>query len=225
MENQVNAGAVPSAYDYRLYDRIWRRVSPELNPYPEIRAEAAQTAPAAPVTQSVQTTQATSPAPAGGASTSGGSLENLPGADENPCCMGTQAQESVEVLAGFLEEEAADWRHYTALARSVRSQQASSLLRGFANEKREAVQQLRAAYFLVTGQTRAPAVMVEQLRCQPLTALLREVYHREACDGYNYERAADETTDPCLTKLFTELSKASFKRADQVMELLGKLIR
>ena len=25
-------------YDYRAYDRIWRRVSPELNPYPEARA-------------------------------------------------------------------------------------------------------------------------------------------------------------------------------------------
>lgn len=25
-------------YDYRKYDRIWRRVAPELNPYPEARA-------------------------------------------------------------------------------------------------------------------------------------------------------------------------------------------
>ncbi|MBQ0037662.1 MAG: ferritin-like domain-containing protein [Clostridiales bacterium] len=27
-------------YDYRKYDRIWKRVSPELNPYPEIRDAA-----------------------------------------------------------------------------------------------------------------------------------------------------------------------------------------
>lgn len=24
-------------YDYRLYDRVWQRVAPELNPYPEVR--------------------------------------------------------------------------------------------------------------------------------------------------------------------------------------------
>ena len=28
-----------SREDYQLYDRIWQRVSPELNPYPNIRAE------------------------------------------------------------------------------------------------------------------------------------------------------------------------------------------
>ena len=27
------------AYDYRMYDRIWQRVSPDLEPYPELRAE------------------------------------------------------------------------------------------------------------------------------------------------------------------------------------------
>lgn len=26
-------------YDYRLYDEIWQRVAPELNPYPEVRNE------------------------------------------------------------------------------------------------------------------------------------------------------------------------------------------
>ena len=67
--------------------------------------------------------------------------------------------------------------------------------------------------------------MVEQFRCQPLADALREVYHHEACGGYNYERSAEETMDQCLTKLFEEQSKASFRRAEQVLELLGKLIR
>ena len=30
-------------YDYRQYDRIWRRVNPRENPYPEVRRE--ETAP------------------------------------------------------------------------------------------------------------------------------------------------------------------------------------
>lgn len=223
MENQVNNQAAPSVYDYRQYDRIWRRVSPELDPYPEIRAEADRTHQAVPANQTAQATQATTPAPAAGAPAGG--LESLPGADGNPCCMGTQARVSLEVLEGFIEEESADRRHYLTLARRVRSQQAAALLRTFAEEKREAVQKLRASYFLITGERYVPAVMVEQLRCQPLADALREVYHQEACGGYNYERSAEETMDQCLTKLFEELSKASFRRAEQVLELLGKLIR
>lgn len=220
MENQVNNQAAPSVYDYRQYDRIWRRVSPELDPYPEIRAEADRTPQTVPVHQ---TTQATTPAPAAGAPAGG--LESLPGADGNPCCMGTQARVSLEVLAGFIEEESADRRHYLTLARRVRSQQATALLRSFAGEKQEAVQKLRASYFLITGERYVPAVMVEQFRCQPLADALREVYHQEACGGYNYERSAEETMDQCLTKLFEEQSRASFRRAEQVLELLGKLIR
>lgn len=34
-------------YDYRLYDRVWQRVAPELNPYPEVRS--AETAPSSPL--------------------------------------------------------------------------------------------------------------------------------------------------------------------------------
>ena len=57
MENQVNNQAAPSVYDYRQYDRIWRRVSPELDPYPEIRAEADRTHQAVPANQTAQATR------------------------------------------------------------------------------------------------------------------------------------------------------------------------
>ena len=67
--------------------------------------------------------------------------------------------------------------------------------------------------------------MVEQLGCRPLPDMLQDVYQPEACDRYNYERAADEAADTCLTKLFEELSKASYSRAEQVLALLGKIIR
>lgn len=223
MENKVNTGAVPSAYDYRLYDHIWKRVSPELDPYPEVRAASAGQPGTSQTVQTTQAAQAAAPAPA--VPPSGGNLENLPGAEENPCCMGTQAQESVGVLEGFIEEEASDRRYLLLLARHIRSQQAATLLRSFANEKQEAVGRLRAAYFLITGRTYTPAVVVEQLRCRPLPELLREVYHQEACGGFNYDRAADETTDPCLTKLFGELSKGAYKRSEQILNLLGTVIR
>ena len=41
------------AEDYALYDRIWQRVSPELDPYPEIRAAAQAGAAVSPPPQPV----------------------------------------------------------------------------------------------------------------------------------------------------------------------------
>lgn len=41
MDSNENA-----TYDYRLYDQVWQRVAPELNPYPEVRSqEMASSAP------------------------------------------------------------------------------------------------------------------------------------------------------------------------------------
>ena len=46
MDNNENV-----TYDYRLYDEIWQRVAPELNPYPEVRSgEMSQASPALPST-------------------------------------------------------------------------------------------------------------------------------------------------------------------------------
>lgn len=46
----------------------------------------------------------------------GEDLEHLPGAEENPCCMGTMAQEELGVIEGFIEVELADRRTYQAFA-------------------------------------------------------------------------------------------------------------
>ena len=64
----------PVTYDYRLYDRIWQRVSPELVPYPALRS-GEESAPAVP------------PAPDAPA---------LPGALPDPCCMGSAAAAPVK---------------------------------------------------------------------------------------------------------------------------------
>ena len=37
MENEAVKAEL---YDYRKYDRVWKRVAPDLNPYPDVRAEA-----------------------------------------------------------------------------------------------------------------------------------------------------------------------------------------
>ena len=100
-----------SREDYQLYDRIWQRVSPELNPYPNIRAEqgAQGTGGPAPQMESPVAPVPLAPPAAGGQSSSAAPAApegtNLPGAFPDPCCMGTAAQQSLGVLQGFLDEE------------------------------------------------------------------------------------------------------------------------
>lgn len=240
MENPI-LGQCPEGtvtYDYRMYDRIWQRVSPDLDPYPEVRAANAARSPAAPqpasvpsappapkletpaVPVAVETPAASPAAPAPDTAAE----SQLPGAEMNPCCMGTQARESLQVLEGFIEEELAERRYCLSLCRRVHNANAARLLRRIANEKQCAARDMCTAYYLITGQCYTPTITVEQMQWDSLAAALRSCYHQEACNGFNYARAADGTADLCLQKLFTKLSQQSYKRADEVMCALGQVL-
>ncbi len=204
-------GQEPSpAYDYRVYDRVWQRVAPGTDPFSQEPDAAGMAAPA-------PRTAAPAPAQEGG----GG---NLPGAEPNPCCMGTEARESLEVLESFLQEETAESRCCQALACRAGNREAARLLRQAASEKRTAARELCAAYFLITGNRYTPAVSVERLCWENLHQALRACYHQEACNGFNYQRASEETMDICLRKLFARLSEQSYRRAEALMALLGRLV-
>ena len=203
------------AYDYRVYDRVWQRVAPGMDPFsqdPGAGMEAPETAPA-PVPQ----TAAPVPVQEGG----GG---NLPGAEPDPCCMGTEARESLEVLESFLQEELAESRCCQALACRAGNREAARLLRQAAMEKRAAARELCAAYYLITGKRYTPAVSVERLCWEDLPKALRACYHQEVCNGYNYQRASEEALDLCLQKLFARLSEQSYRRAEALMALLGRIV-
>ncbi|MBD5162934.1 MAG: ferritin-like domain-containing protein [Oscillibacter sp.] len=226
MEHTISDGQVPSpAYDFRTYDQVWRRVTPGVDPFSSDPSAAGMTeapqsaAPAAP--PAAQAASGAVPAPR---QEVGGNESALPGAEPNPCCMGTNAQDSVEVLEGFIQEELAGSRCCQSLACHVRSQTAARLFRRFACEKQAAAREMCGAYYLITGTRYAPAVTVEHMHWGSLTEALRSCYHQEACGGLNYARASDETTDLCLTKLFGQLSEQAYRRAEDVMSLLGKLI-
>ena len=105
MENPVFDGqnGLPADYDYRMYDRIWQRVSPDLTPYPELRAEIEP--PAVSPAPDLHPSDEDDDSPA-----------SLPGAELDPCCMGSQAQGSVAVLAGFIDEELAGSRWFRVLS-------------------------------------------------------------------------------------------------------------
>lgn len=200
----------PEVYDFRRYDRVWQRVAPDLEPYPGVSAPAAVSAP-----QPQQTVSA-------------GALarqeSQLPGAAQDPCCMGSAAAEMLEVLTGFIEEELADRRYFLAISRQAPSW-ARQRLRDIAADEGAHARRLMAAHYLITGQCYRPALAGGAVTIGRWCPALRERYHMEACNGMNYARAADGTTDPCLAKLLTELSDDEYRHAGELMAMLERSIQ
>lgn len=205
MENELSA-AQNAAYDYRRCARVWQRVDPTLNPYPDVRAAAAMAA-----------------------DTSGDGLSaaernaelSLPGAQADPCCMGTAALESLEVLQDFIREELADRRTYLFLARRAPTAEARQVFRAIASDEGRHARRLLAAVYLITGERYCPAICYPPLRCDGYCAALRERYHEEVCGGFNYRRASQETLDPCLQQLLLAFSQDEYRHANAMLCLLS----
>ena len=205
MENELSA-AQNAAYDYRRCARVWQRVDPTLNPYPDVRATAAMAADT----------------PDDGLSAAERNAElTLPGAQADPCCMGTAALESLEVLQGFIREELADRRTYLFLARRAPTAEARQVFRAIASDEGRHARRLLAAVYLITGERYCPAICYPPLRCDGYCAALRERYHEEVCGGFNYRRASQETLDPCLQQLLLAFSQDEYRHANAMLCLLS----
>mgnify|MGYP001525442340 FL=1 len=205
MENELSA-AQNAAYDYRRCARVWQRVDPTLNPYPDVRAAAAMAADT----------------PGDGLSAAERNAElTLPGAQADPCCMGTAALESLEVLQGFIREELADRRTYLFLARRAPTAEARQVFRAIASDEGRHARRLLAAVYLITGERYCPAICYPPLRCDGYCAALRERYHEEVCGGFNYRRASQETLDPCLQQLLLAFSQDEYRHANAMLCLLS----
>ena len=211
----------PEVYDFRQYDRIWQRVAPTLEPYPSpgrestVQQEPAETASHTEASQ--MPGAALTPAQVRQEST-------LPGAERNPCCMGSAAAEMLEVLTGFVEGELADQRYYQTLARQAPSW-ARQQLRDIAADEGSHARRLMAVYFLITGECYRPIISCDRIYLPGWCAALRERYHEEACGGLNYARAAEGTTDPCLARLLDELSADEYRHADTMLRMLERSLR
>lgn len=227
----------PEVYDFRQYDRLWKRVAPGLEPYPPAGGRAAADegvrppdaggglmtpmgAPGLPA--------APSPAPAPPAAGEGaGTLRQesqLPGADRDPCCMGTAAGEMLEVLVGFIEEELEDQRQLQALARQGPAW-ARARLRELAAAEGERARRLMAVYYLITGRCYRPRLPADRIGPLRWCETLRARYHDAACNGLNYIRAAEGTTDPCLRRLLEEFSDEEYRQADALLTMLERSLR
>ena len=205
MENELSA-AQNAAYDYRRCARVWQRVDPTLDPYPDVRAAAAMAADT----------------PGDGLNAAERNAElTLPGAQADPCCMGTAALESLEVLQGFIREELADRRTYLFLARRAPTAEVRQVFRAIASDEGRHARRLLAAVYLITGERYCPAICYPPLRCDGYCAALRERYHEEVCGGFNYRRASQETLDPCLQQLLLAFSQDEYRHANAMLCLLS----
>lgn len=210
MEETVRTTA--DAYDFRRHDRLWQRVGPALEPYP-----------------SAGTPDREVPAPSQAAAGDGGGsipltmaqAAALPGAERDPCCMGTEAAELLAVLEGYIQEELEDRRRYLALMRQAPAW-ARQTLRQMAQDEGGHARRLMAVRYLITGQSVRP-----QQPCGPVyfgswPEELRRSYHQEACGALNYARSADSTPDLCLAALLKELSADEYRHAQTLLEMLER---
>lgn len=212
----------PEVYDFRQYDRIWQRVAPTLEPYPGMTvqpgaaAQPAAPAPAVPAASQPPMAPETPavPVPVG----------SLPGAERNPCCMGTEAAEMLDVITGYIEAALSDRRALLALARQAPAW-ARKDLKDMAADLQDQARRLLAAHYLITGQCYRPSVSTERIYVGRWCPALRERYHAAACGGLNYARSAEDAIDPCLTKLFEALSKQSYGHAETLMGILQKSLQ
>ena len=200
------AQVLPEVYDFRQHDRLWRRVQPGLEPYPEADTSGGNQA---------QTSDA------------GMTLaqeSRLPGAEQNPCCMGTEAAELLTVLEGYIADELAERRLYLALAQRA-PVWARQTMRELAEDEGDHARQLMTARYLIPGQCRQPeALPLELVSAGDWCALLRQRYHSEVCGGMNYARTADSTPDHCLAELLNGLSAAEYRHAERIRGLLERCL-
>ena len=202
MEQQPHT---PQIYDYRQHDRIWQRVAPNLEPYPALRQSSEQP----------ETALSPTPPPA---------QTLLPGATPDPCCMGTAASEMLDVLTGFAQEAFSDRRLFLTAARHGPIS-ARPVMRELAESETTHARRIMAVYYLITGHCYHPLPPRPSARIENWCSFLRECYHREACTGLNYRRAADGTSDPCLSQILDQLSNESYQRAQTLLQLLEQGLR
>ena len=96
------------------------------------------------------------------------------------------------------------------------------MVQRLAEEEGRHAKRLMAVYYLITGKCYCPAIPCGCIRIEHWCPALRQRYHAEACGALNYARSADETTDICLKRIFTDLSQEEYRHADTISRLLER---
>ncbi len=192
---ELTPPALPTQEDYRRYDRIWRKVSPELNPYPEAR-DAWPDA----------------------------KTESRPPSFVPEQRVGEAAQREVDAIRAFLRDELADAQTCRYLARQAPYPEARRVMNRIASDEAAHEKRLQAAHFLITGGTYPVTVVLPPQPRLLWRDRLRERYHEETRAAEAYGGAAEKTRDRCLRRMFEQLARDEYRHAEQLRGLLEKTL-
>lgn len=201
--------------DPQRCDRIWQRVSPELDPYPEVRAGLSGA-----IERTGGREYSGEDGGCGGACCTG----DTGGAGGERCCLAGRAMGSIRLIQDFIEDELADRRAYLAYAACAPNVAARRLLRQLAGEEGSHARRLMGVYYLVTGCCYQPRLQGGRVESLPWREVLRTRYHAETCGGLRYAQAAEVTEDVCLREIWEELSAAEYRHARQLLSLLEQMV-
>lgn len=203
--------------DFRKYDRVWERVLPLIDPWgadgarddarPIVKTPLADGAP--PIAEGAPLAADGVPPIAG----------NAPALAETIAGKKTEA----EVLADLIEEELSEHRRLLALVR-ICPAWGRQTLRELAAASGGRAKRLSAVYYLITGESYAPALCVDRMDTGPWLPILRERGHAAARAALNYSHLAEETANPCLRRFWEELSAAACQNAAALIRLLERAV-
>lgn len=129
-----------------------------------------------------------------------------------------------ETIRGLLCDELAEAQSYRALAQIAPSAEGRRLMRCLASAEAAHAGELRAALFLLTGETCGVTVVLPPQPRLLWRDLLRERYRAEVAGAHAYERAATETADACRRELFAGLAREECRHAGQLRRLVAKTL-
>ena len=189
----------PAEEDYRRYDRIWRRVSPGLDPYPDVRAAQPD------ITMEPQ-------------------LPVAPGANGESCCLGAAAQGELEIIRAFVRGELADAQTYRCLVNLAPTPEGKRVMRRLAAEETAHAKTLQSVHFLITGGTYPVTVVTPPQPRLLWRDRLRGRWHEETCGGMNYAAAAEQTNAVCLKRIYEKLSADEYRHAELLRGLIERAL-
>lgn len=185
--------------DYRRWDEVWRRVAPELNPYPEVREEPAR--------------EKAAPPPALG--------RVLPERKGETCPLdrGMMPPEELRQAVREETEAARACRFWAGRAGGGTGRALAQLAEG----SRRRACRLKCLHFLLTGER------YDQLRPEPeagadLCRFLRQRYQGEREAAERYGRWGARIGDGCAAAALEELAEDSRRRAGVILKLLENLL-
>lgn len=199
-----------STPDQAAFDRVWNRVMARSGQ----EAEQIYSAPPAPPGPSGL------PAPAVPQQRSAppARADTVPPAQYDLPCLGAASAQYVPLLREMLDGCSSTCGAYRAAGRQAQGAAARQLW-AMSEDQQRAARQLGTAYFLITGERFVLSDPVH-LHVRALSRALRDLFMQEQRWRQAYAQAAEQTSDPCLTQLFTELSDRAALHMDTIRRIL-----